>query len=313
MARTDNDSWEITESVGATALGVASARAAETESDDPLIQDPFARVFLDAVGDGVWNWHSTSLLPPELIEAEPELPLQRQAMVGYMASRTKFFDTFFLDAMQSGIRQAVILAAGLDSRSWRLPWPDGVTVYELDQPRVLDFKISTLTEHGAQPACNRVAVAVDLRQDWPKALQEAGFDASAPSVWSAEGLMPYLPAAAQDLLFDRIQELTAPGSRVAVEALGPTFLDEEIRAKRRARMDRVREVMATANPQREIPRTDELWYFEEREPVGDWYARHGWDVTVTPAGELMVGFGRSAAKEVKDQVPGNEFVFAQRT
>jgi methyltransferase (TIGR00027 family) len=313
VARTDNDSWEITESVGATALGVASARAAETESDDPLIQDPFARVFLDAVGDGVWNWHSTSLLPPELIEAEPELPLQRQAMVGYMASRTKFFDTFFLDAMQSGIRQAVILAAGLDSRSWRLPWPDGVTVYELDQPRVLDFKISTLTEHGAQPACNRVAVAVDLRQDWPKALQEAGFDASAPSVWSAEGLMPYLPAAAQDLLFERIQELTAPGSRVAVEALGPTFLDEEIRAKRRARMDRVREVMATANPQREIPRTDELWYFEEREPVGDWYARHGWDVTVTPAGELMAGFGRSAAKEVKDQVPGNEFVFAQRT
>ena len=313
MARTDNDSWEITESVGATALGVASARAAETESDDPLIQDPFARVFLDAVGDGVWNWHSTSLLPPELIEAEPELPLQRQAMVGYMASRTKFFDTFFLDAMQSGIRQAVILAAGLDSRSWRLPWPDGVTVYELDQPRVLDFKISTLTEYGAQAACNRVAVAVDLRQDWPKALQEAGFDASAPSVWSAEGLMPYLPAAAQDLLFDRIQELTAPGSRVAVEALGPTFLDEEIRAKRRARMDRVREVMATANPQREIPRTDELWYFEEREPVGDWYARHGWDVTVTPAAELMAGFGRSAAKEVKDQVPGNEFVFAQRT
>lgn len=313
MARTDNDSWEITESVGATALGVASARAAETESDDPLIQDPFARVFLDAVGDGVWNWHSTSLLPPELIEAEPELPLQRQAMVGYMASRTKFFDTFFLDATQSGIRQAVILAAGLDSRSWRLPWPDGVTVYELDQPRVLDFKISTLTEYGAQAACNRVAVAVDLRQDWPKALLEAGFDASAPSVWSAEGLMPYLPAAAQDLLFDRIQELTAPGSRVAVEALGPTFLDEEIRAKRRARMDRVREVMATANPQREIPRTDELWYFEEREPVGDWYARHGWDVTVTPAAELMAGFGRSAAKEVKDQVPGNEFVFAQRT
>jgi len=313
VARTDNDSWEITERVGATALGVASARAAETESDDPLIQDPFARVFLDAVGDGVWNWHSTPQLPPELVEAEPELPLQRQAMVGYMASRTKFFDTFFLDATQSGIRQAVILAAGLDSRSWRLPWPDGVTVYELDQPRVLDFKISTLTEHGAQPACNRVAVAVDLRQDWPKALQEAGFDASAPSVWSAEGLMPYLPAAAQDLLFERIQELTAPGSRVAVEALGPTFLDEEIRAKRRARMDRVREVMATANPQREIPRTDELWYFEEREPVGDWYARHGWDVTVTPAGELMAGFGRSAAKEVKDQVPGNEFVFAQRT
>ena len=102
MARTDNDTWEITESVGATALGVASARAAETESDNPLIHDPFARVFLDAAGDGVWNWHSGPELPPEIVEAEPELPLQMQAMVGYMASRTKFFDTFFLDRHQVG-------------------------------------------------------------------------------------------------------------------------------------------------------------------------------------------------------------------
>ncbi|WP_428342381.1 class I SAM-dependent methyltransferase [Mycobacterium sp.] len=312
MARTDNDTWEITESVGATALGVASARAAETESDNPLIHDPFARVFLDAAGDGVWNWHAGSALPPEIVEAEPELPLQMQAMVGYMASRTKFFDSFFQTATNSGITQAVILAAGLDARSWRLPWPDGVTVYELDQDRVLDFKLKTLTEHGAQPAANRVEVAVDLRHDWPKALQEAGFDPSRPSVWSAEGLMPYLPSAAQDLLFERINELAAPGSRVAVEALGPTFLDEEIRAKRRARMDRVRDLMAKADPDRDIPRTEELFYFEERERVGEWFGRHGWNVTVTPAAELMADFGRSAAPEVKDMVPGNEFVNAQR-
>ena len=207
----------------------------------------------------------------------------------------------------------MILAAGLDSRSWRLPWPDGVTVYELDQDRVLDFKLTTLTEHGAQPAANRVEVAVDLRHDWPKALQEAGFDPSQPSVWSAEGLMPYLPAAAQELLFERINELAAPGSRVAVEALGPTFLDEEIRAKRRERMERVRALVAKMDPERDIPRTDELWYFEEREPVGDWFGRHGWEVTVTPAAELMADFGRSAAPEVKDMVPGNEFVFARRT
>ena len=312
MARTDNDTWEITESVGATALGVASARAAETESDNPLIRDPFARVFLDAAGDGIWNWHSGRDLPAEIVEAEPELPLQMQAMVGYMASRTKFFDSFFQTATNSGIKQAVILAAGLDARSWRLPWPDGVTVYELDQDRVLDFKLSTLTEHGAQPAANRVEVAVDLRHDWPKALQEAGFDPSQPSVWSAEGLMPYLPAAAQDLLFERIDELTASGSRVAVEALGPTFLDEEVRAKRRARMERVRDLMAKVDSDRAIPRTEELFYFEEREPVGEWFGRHGWKVTVTPAAELMADFGRSAAPEVKDMVPGNEFVFAQR-
>ena len=312
MARTENDSWEITESVGATALGVASARAAETESANPLISDPYARVFLDAAGDGVWNWHAGPQLPAELVELEPDLPVQMQAMVGYMASRTAFFDTFFLNATQAGIRQVVILAAGLDSRSWRLPWPDGTTVYELDQTKVLDFKASTLREHGAEPACNRVPVAVDLRHDWPTALQQAGFDASAPSAWSAEGLMPYLPAAAQELLFERVQGLTAPGSRVAVEALGPSFLDPEARAKRRARMDRVRDFMAKADPQREIPRTDELWYFEEREDVGDWFGRHGWDVTVTPSAELMAGYGRRAPNEVQDQVPGNLFVAAQR-
>ncbi|ORA17854.1 class I SAM-dependent methyltransferase [Mycobacterium asiaticum] len=313
MVRTDNDSWEITESVGATALGVAAARAAETRSVDPLISDPFAQIFLDAAGDGVWNWHSAPQLPAEVIEAEPDLPLQMQAMVDYMASRTAFFDRFFADATRSGIRQAVILAAGLDARSWRLPWPSGTTVYELDQTRVLKFKSSTLAEHGAEPTCRRIPVAVDLRQDWPAALREAGFDPSVPSAWSAEGLLPYLPAAAQDLLFDRVHGLAADGSRVAVEALGPTFLDERIRADRRARMDRLRELMARVDPQREIPRTDELWYFEEREDVGDWFRRHGWKVTVTPADELMARFDRRPPREVQDRVPGNLFVTAQRT
>src|SRR6201999_233894 len=252
MARTDNDSWEITESVGATALGVAGARAIETESDNPLISDPFARVFLNAAGDGMWNMFGLSELPPEVVEAEPDVALRMQARVDYMASRTAFFDGFFLDAANTGVRQVVILAAGLDSRAWRLPWPDGTTVYELDQPKVLEFKASTLAEHGAKPTCNLVSVPVDLRHDWPAALRQAGFDPSAPSVWSAEGLMPYLPAAAQELLFERVQGLTAIGSRVAVEALGPKFLDPETRAKRRARMERVRAFMAEREPQREI-------------------------------------------------------------
>jgi methyltransferase (TIGR00027 family) len=312
VARTDNDTWEITESVGATALGVAASRAAETESEHPLISDPFARVFLDAAGDGVWNWHSVAQLPAEVLEAEPELPLYRQLMVGYMASRTAFFDEFFLDATRAGIRQVVILAAGLDARSYRLPWPDGTTVYELDQPKVLEFKSSTLREHGAQPRCNRVSVPVDLRQNWPAALQQAGFDASVPSAWSAEGLTPYLPAAAQDLLFDRVQGLTVTGSRIAVEAVGPEFLDPEYRAKRRERMDRVRALMAKVDPQREVPSVDELWYFEEREDVGDWLRRHGWEVTVTSSQQLMAGYGRKPAKEVEDAAPRNLFVSAQR-
>jgi methyltransferase (TIGR00027 family) len=305
MARTDDDSWEITESVGATALGVAAARAADTESDDPLISDPYARVFLDRVGDGVWNWYGGPELPPEVVEAEPDMPQRMQSLVSYFATRTKFFDTVFLDAANGGIRQAVI-------RSWRLPWPDGTTVYELDQDRVLNFKSSTLHEHGAEPTCNRVAVAVDLRQDWPTALQQAGFDPSAPSVWSIEGLLMYLPAEAQELLFARIQDLAAPGSRVGVEGLAPDFADPEGRAQRRERMDRVRELMEKADVQLEVPKTDELWYFEEREDVGDWLRRHGWDVTVTPSDELMASYGRPPAQGLEDAGPTHLFVSAQR-
>jgi methyltransferase (TIGR00027 family) len=218
---------------------VAAARAADTESENPLINDPFARIFVDTAGAGVWNWYEAPELPAEVVEAEPELPLRMRSLVDYFASRTAFFDTFFLDATRAGIRQVVILAAGLDARAWRLPWPDGTTVYELDQPRVLDFKASTLAEHGAEPACNRVGVPVDLRQDWPTALQQAGFDASSPSAWSAEGLMMYLPAAAEELLFNRVHGLTATGSRIAVEALGPNFADPETRARQRERMERV--------------------------------------------------------------------------
>lgn len=313
MARTDDDSWEITESVGATALGVAAGRAAETESENPLISDPFARLFLDAAGDGVWNWFAAPDLPAELLELEPDLPVQMQAMVGYMAARTAFFDAFFLDATRSGVSQVVILAAGLDARAWRLPWPDGTTAYELDQPKVLDFKVATLANHGANPTCNRVGVAVDLRQDWPAALQQAGFDPSAPSAWSAEGLLPYLPAAAHELLFDRIQSLSAPGSWIAVEGHGPDWMDPDVRAQRRERMDKMRAVMAKADPQRETPRTEELFYFEEREDVGGWLRRHGWDVTVTPSNELMAGYGRGVPEGVEDTSPRTRFVSAVRS
>ncbi len=317
MARTDNDSWEITESVGATALGVAAARAAETESENPLISDPFARVFLDAAGEGMWSWFAASNLPAELIEAEPDLVAQRQGMVDYMAARTSFFDQFFLDATRAGVRQVVILAAGLDSRAWRLPWhgeqggPDGVTVYELDQPRVLEFKTSTLAEHGAAPTCNVVHVPVDLRYDWPAALQQAGFDPTAPSAWSAEGLLPFLPAVAQELLFERVQALGAPGSRIAVEAPGPDFLDQDAIARRQERMQRVRDAMAKLDPQREIPDVANLWYFEEREDVDAWLRRHGWDVAVAPAPELMARYGRTPP-DIEDAAPQTVFVSAQR-
>jgi methyltransferase (TIGR00027 family) len=221
MARTDDDTWDISESVGATALGVAAGRAAETNSEDPLIVDPYAQVFLEAAGDGIWNVYLNDELPPELAEVDPRLKERLEAMKGYVASRTKFFDEFFLAAAAAGVRQSVILAAGLDARAWRLAWPDGSVVYEIDQPKVLAFKTETLRAHDARPATRYVAVPIDLRQDWPKALREAGFDPAERTAWSAEGLLLYLPGDAQDLLFERIGELSAPGSRIASRGCPP--------------------------------------------------------------------------------------------
>jgi methyltransferase (TIGR00027 family) len=313
MARTDNDTWDITESVGATALGVAASRATETERENPLISDPFARVFIDAAGDGIWNMFGVSELPEEVAEAEPDVARWLDERVDYMASRTAFFDEFFLDAANAGVRQAVILAAGLDSRAFRLPWPgDGVTVYELDQTKVLDFKSQTLRQHGAQPTCHRVEVAVDLRHDWPTALQQSGFDASAPSAWSAEGLLPFLPAAAQDLLFERVQQLTVTGSRIAVEAPSPAFNDPEARQRQANLMRRYREVAAKVGG-REAPDFQDLWYLEDRTDVAAWLRDHGWNVSATPAEELMARYGRTLPEGTRDGRPRSVFVSAARS
>ncbi|WP_343601220.1 class I SAM-dependent methyltransferase [Mycobacterium sp.] len=305
MARTDDDSWDITESVGSTALGVAAARAAETASENPLISDPFARVFVEAAGTGMWNLYAS---PPA--DIEPELRVWLTAMVDFMAVRTAFFDEFFLAAAESGVRQMVILAAGLDARAWRLPWPDGVTVYELDQPKVLDFKTTTLRRHGAHPACDQVAVPVDLRQDWPEALQQAGFDASQPCAWSAEGLLRYLPAAGQDLLFERIHALSAAGSRLAANAPGEGFLDPDLLTRQRQRMQRFRAEAAELTGHRP-PDIDELWYAEERTDVGAWLRERGWDATVVGMSDMLARYGRGVPE--RDAMPPTVFVSARRT
>ncbi len=309
MARTDNDSWEITESVGSTALGVAAARAAETVSDNPLIQDPFAQVFLDAAGPGMWSLTSDPQLSAALTDLEPDVGAHRQVMVDFMAVRTKWFDDLFLDAVSAGIRQVVILASGLDSRSWRLPWPDGTTVYELDQQKVLDFKSGTLARHGAQPAARLVSVAVDLRDDWPKALREAGFDASAPTMWSAEGLLRYLPAAAQDLLLERINSLSAPGSRLATNGPSKKAVNPDLLARQREQATRFRAAAAQVLGA-EIPDVEELWYPEERTEIVDWLGEHGWESAAIGMADLLARHGRTVPAD--DVMPHVVFTSARR-
>ena len=311
MPRTDNDSWEITQSVGATALGVAAARAAETESENPLIKDPFARVFVEAAGEGMWSLYADPALMAKAADLEPELRSRIQLMIDFMATRTAFFDEFFLGAADSGVRQVVILASGLDARTWRLPWPDGTVVYELDQPKVLDFKSKTLREHGAHPAAQLVNVPIDLRQDWPKALQEAGFDASRPAVWSAEGLVRYLPAQAQDLLFERINSLSAPGSWLASNVPDSGFTDPNRVQRQREDMRRLRAAAAKL-VDTEVTDFDDLWYPEERTPVDSWLRQHGWDVATASFSELMARYDRSIPHGSEDSMPPTLYVSAQR-
>jgi methyltransferase (TIGR00027 family) len=165
-------------------------------------------------------------------------------MIDFMATRTVFFDEFFLGAADSGVRQVVLLAAGLDARTWRLPWPDGTVVYELDQPKVLEFKSNALRQHGADPKARLVKVPIDLRQDWPKALQNWGFDASRPAVWSAEGLVRYLPAQAQDRLFERIDSPRADGSWLASNVHGTGFTDPDLVRRQHEDMQRMRAAAA---------------------------------------------------------------------
>jgi len=311
MPRTDNDSWDITQSVGATALGVAAARAVETESENPLINDPFARVFVNAAGEGMWSIFADPKLLAKAIELEPDVRTRIQLMVDFMATRTAFFDEFFLNAADTGVRQVVILASGLDARTWRLPWPDGTVVYELDQPKVLDFKLATLREHGAPPTAQLVTIPIDLRQDWPKALQEAGFDASRPAAWSAEGLVRYLPAQAQDLLFTRIHELSAAGSWLASNVPGPGFTDPELVRRQREDMQRLRAAAAKL-VNAEVADEDDLWYPEERTPIDGWLREHGWDVSAANFPELMARYGRSVPQDPEVSMPPTLYVSAQR-
>ena len=188
MTRSDADSWDLASSVGATATMVAAARALASLEPDPLISDPFAADLVRAVGVDFFTRLVNGEIPLAALEGDGP-----RVMTDVMAVRTRFFDDFFLGAGSAGIRQAVILASGLDSRPFRLTWPQGSTVYEIDQPQVIEFKTTTMESIGATPTAERRAVAVDLRDDWPAALRRNGFDDKQPTAWSAEGLLASAP------------------------------------------------------------------------------------------------------------------------
>lgn len=275
--RSDDDSWDITTSVGSTALFVAAARALEAQKPEPLALDPYAELFVRAVG-GEW---ANMLDGGELGSLAGRLGSDFGAhFVSFQAARTKYFDAYFAKASDAGVRQVVLLAAGLDSRAYRLPWPDGTVVYELDQPQVLQFKRDVLAEHGDAPTADRREVAVDLRDDWPSALQAAGFNPSLPSAWIAEGLLIYLPATAQEQLFAGIDALSASGSWVAVEEGRP--MPAEIFAAKQKEEQDTGESATFFN----------LTYNEQHAPAAEWFRTRGWTAEATPLPAYLDAVGR---------------------
>lgn len=256
--RSEDDHWDIISSVGYTALLVAGWRALHAMHPRALVQDEYAKHFIAASADR----YLTGLL------ANPGTSDGETAFPRLYGVQTRFFDDFFDAAGKAGIRQAVIVAAGLDSRAYRLDWPAETTVFEVDLAKVLEFKARVLDEQGAMPQARRIAVAADLRTDWPAPLKAAGFDPHRPSAWSVEGLLPYLTGDAQHALCVRLDELCAPGSRVALGALGSRLDHEQLTA-----LDKIHPGVNMAG---EVDFST-LTYDDKADPA-EWLAMRGWAV-----------------------------------
>jgi methyltransferase (TIGR00027 family) len=274
MARADDDCWDLASGVGATATAVAASRALANRAG--LIDDAWAEPLVRAVGMEHFQ---------ELLDA-PETSDDVQRMVHGMAIRTRYFDDFLRETSHiTDIRQTVILASGLDARGYRLPWPAGTVVFEVDQPGVIDFKVSALQRLGARPTAEVRNVGVDLREDWPAALAAQGFDPGRPTAWIAEGLLIYLPPDAQDRLFDHITALSPAGSRLATEFMpamaaftDPPAEGDEPGADRWQRLG-FHDNLAG------------LVYVGERSHVIDYLRRLGWQVSGSGIEELFAANG----------------------
>ena len=274
--RSDNDTWDITTSVGSTALFVAAARALEAQKPEPLAVDSYAEVFCRAAG-GAWAEVVAGGAPDHALNSD-----FGEHFINFQGARTRYFDAYFRGVADTGIRQIVLLAAGLDSRAYRLDWPAGTTIFELDQPQVLQFKRETLAAHGAVPNAERREIAVDLREDWAQALRDNGFRSDQPSAWIAEGLLIYLPAGAQEQLFAGIDSLTSSGSHVAIEE-GIPMDDDAFRDKR--------------EEAKSIPDDRGQWFqlvYNERHASADeWFTERGWSAAATPLADYLRSLGRT--------------------
>ena len=300
MTRTDDDTWDLASSVGATATMVAAARAAATKRPQPVVNDPFAEPLVRAVGIDVFTRVAAGELDFNGDDAAVGIP----RMTDTFAARARFYDDYFAQVTDGGVRQVVIVAAGLDSRAYRLSWPAGTTVYEIDQPEVIEFKTSTLAKIGATPTTDYRTVGIDLREDWPAALRTAGFDPAQPTAWLAEGvLIGWLPPEAEVALLDDVISLSATGSRLAADYGSVTGTTEESREQAR---------QGTEGWRRHGLDLDiaALTYPGEHTDVAAYLHARGWDVIRFRLAELFTAAGLPELQATQQQqVPGDTIGF----
>jgi methyltransferase (TIGR00027 family) len=305
MARSGDDTWDLTTSVGVTATGVAVGRALASRAPDPLIDDPFAEPLVRAVGVDFFTRVVSGELDPD--EADGGAGFGMANMTGMMAVRTRLIDDYFAEASTAGVRQVVILASGLDARGYRLPWPSGTTVFEIDQPAVIKWKTRTLRDMGAEPTAWLRTVAVDLRHDWPAALRAEGFDASAATAWSAEGLLAFLPSDAQDRLLDDITALSAPGSRLITENMSGRD------GAATAMQDRMHETVDRWRAHGFDVEMTDLWYLGDRHDVADYLDGRGWKTDQTTMADLFAEYGQPVAGSADETADFGSFTYVTAT
>lgn len=250
------ESTDTPRGVGRTALGVARIRAWESRKPDRLFDDPYAAAFTADAPAG---------------DRRPITPgSSRARLILHVVLRTRFYDDYLLAARH---RQVVLLAAGLDTRAYRLPWPPGVRVYELDLPEVLAFKDRVLAGRDATPRCERTALPVDLREDWPAALTDAGFDPAEPTAWLVEGLLVYLSDEEAARLLTRVGELSAPGSRLSFERSNAASV-------------------IAADDRADLGDYTSLWRGGLGEDAAGWLDRHGWRTEEHDLADVAASYGR---------------------
>lgn len=286
----------VDDGVGVTALLVAAARAIETHRHDSLAQDLYAEHFVRAAPVSA-DW-------PVRIQQVPDgdaNPLWGR-FARYFGLRTRIFDDFLLQAVRAGARQVVLLGAGLDSRAYRLDWPQGCVIFEVDRDGVLAFKHKVLDALAATPKATRVPIPIDLRDDWVRPLTEAGFDTTAPSAWLAEGLLFYLPAAAEAKLIDTMDRLSTTGSALAFEVK----LEKDLMEYRDS-------PLYTATKQQIGIDLLDLFAMEARPDSAGHLAQKGWTTEVDTPFDFTLRLGRGPLPEPNDALAGNRWVFAHKT